>query len=184
MWFSVAMVLLLCVAARAAAQDQWDRANAATRRLPPSEFTELPAIVLEGLEARGCRIPQTYWDNKRHNVIKGQFIEPGQFDWAVLCSRNDTSRILIFRSGLADTPDALREVLDRNYLQSIGNGQIGFSRFLAVVDSTYIQKHAERHPGSSLPPLDHEGINDVFLEKGSLVWYWYGGRWLQLPGAD
>jgi hypothetical protein len=29
-----------------------------------------------------------------------------------------------------------------------------------------------------------DGINNIFVEKGSLVWYWDGGRWLKLTGAD
>jgi len=32
--------------------------------------------------------------------------------------------------------------------------------------------------------LDHDGINDTFVEHASVVWYWYGRRWLQLTGAD
>ncbi len=180
----VVLAVLQSAAAHASAQDRWDRANAATPRLLPSAFPELPAAVREGLEARDCRIPQTYGEDEPHNVIEGQFTEPGQFDWAVLCSRNDTSRILVFRGGLADAVDELHPVSDRNYLQVIGNGRIGFSRFLAVADSAYIHKNFERYGGPTPPPLDHEGIADVFLEKASQVWYWYVGRWLQLQGAE
>jgi hypothetical protein len=32
--------------------------------------------------------------------------------------------------------------------------------------------------------IDHNGIDDAFLEKASITWYWYKGRWMQLQGAD
>ncbi|PYR66590.1 MAG: hypothetical protein DMG20_12690 [Acidobacteria bacterium] len=38
--------------------------------------------------------------------------------------------------------------------------------------------------GPKPPPIDHLGINDVFIEKASVVWYFYQGKWLQLQGAD
>ena len=31
---------------------------------------------------------------------------------------------------------------------------------------------------------DHDGIDDAFLEKASVTWYWDNGRWMQLQGAD
>jgi hypothetical protein len=34
------------------------------------------------------------------------------------------------------------------------------------------------------PPLDHDGIDDGVVEKGSSVWYWYRGRWLELTGSN
>jgi hypothetical protein len=38
--------------------------------------------------------------------------------------------------------------------------------------------------GPKPPPLDHEGISDIFIGKASVVWYWYRDRWLKLQGAD
>jgi hypothetical protein len=32
--------------------------------------------------------------------------------------------------------------------------------------------------------LDHEGIDDAFLGKASLTWYWHENRWLRLQGSD
>ena len=44
--------------------------------------------------------------------------------------------------------------------------------------------HHELYGGPKPPPLDHDGINDMFVGKASVVWYRYQGRWLQLTGAD
>jgi hypothetical protein len=30
----------------------------------------------------------------------------------------------------------------------------------------------------------HAGINDVFVGKASVVWYWHQGKWLELTGAN
>jgi hypothetical protein len=39
--------------------------------------------------------------------------------------------------------------------------------------------------GGTKPPLnEHEGINDAFIERGSVIHYFYNGEWLSLTGAD
>ena len=74
---------------------------------------------------------------------------------------------------------------DRNYLQNVGpGGVIGFSRALGVADPKFIREHHEWYGGPEPPPLDHDGINDMFVGKASVVWYRHAGRWLQLTGAD
>jgi hypothetical protein len=32
------------------------------------------------------------------------------------------------------------------------------------------------------PPIDHDCIDDAFLEKASITWYWHDGDWVQLQG--
>jgi len=69
-------------------------------RLGPSAFPELPRNIRRELERRGCTIPQVWEDRKPHNVIKGEFTRKGQTDWAVLCSLNRVSSILIFQNAM------------------------------------------------------------------------------------
>jgi hypothetical protein len=45
-------------------------------------------------------------------------------------------------------------------------------------------RHYRAYGGPEPPPIDHHGIDDAFLEKGSITWYFYRGKWLQLTGAD
>jgi hypothetical protein len=64
---------------------------------------------------------------------------------------------------------------------------MGFSRSIGPAGSDYITVHHMDPEGPrvpNLPPIDHEGINDAFLEKGSEIHYFYRGKWLILPGAD
>ena len=47
-------------------------------RLVPSAFSDLPGAIKTDLESRGCTIPQTYMESEPHNVIGGNFRQPGQ----------------------------------------------------------------------------------------------------------
>ena len=117
-------------------------------------------------------------------MIRGTFTKPGQVDWAVLCSCQRTSRILVFRGGGLHQVDELGPRADLEFLQVVGPDQIGFSRALAVASVEYIREHSTRYGGSEPFVLTHAGINDAFVEKASIVWYWHQGKWLQLAGAD
>jgi hypothetical protein len=155
-----------------------------TVRLSPDAFPGLPISVHTELKRRGCTIPQIYFPKDPSNVVKGHFTTNSQMDIAALCSRKAVSSILLFRNSSTSNISELAPAPDSQYLQDVGQGQIGFSRYLAPADSKYIQQHAEIDGGPKPPPIDHEGINDIFVEKGSTVWYWYNGKWEQLAGAD
>ena len=166
--------------------NKWTVADRETVRLAPSSFTALPEATRTYLKARRCTIPQTPWDQQPHNVIKGHFKNPGQVDWAVLCSVANKSRILVFWGdpaiAVSEIPGSRSD--DKKWLQGGGEGEIDFSRVISTVDSNYITDHSSWYGGKVPQLLDHEGIDDAFSEKGSRVHYWYDGEWLQLTGAD
>ena len=60
----------------------------------------------------------------------------------------------------------------------------GYSREIRAVGLRLIMGHYRAYGGPEPPPIDHQGIDDAFLEKASTTWYYDGGRWLQLQGAD
>ena len=91
----------------------------------------------------------------------------------------------MFPGGAASAAVEIATGPDSTYLQTIdGNGTVGYSRAIDVADAKYIREHYVAYGGPKPPPFDHEGINDIFIEKASVVWYWYRGRWLKLQGAD
>ncbi len=164
---------------------EFDRADEETVRLLPGAFDDLlPSSVREELERRGCTIPQVNPGVERSNIVRGRFTAPDQIDIAVLCSRERVSSILIFQEESTTVVSELASAPDRNYLQGIGGGVIGFSRALGVASPRYIQEYYEAFGGPEPPPLDHDGVNDAYVGKASVVWYWYEGQWLQLSGAD
>jgi hypothetical protein len=163
----------------------WQAANAATVRLKPSAFPELPVTVRRYLERRGCEIPQAFSDKAPHNVVRGRFTSASQSDIAVLCSTGRVSTVLVFRGGNTSAVAELAQRPDEIFLQVVdAGGVVGYSRALGVASPSYIREHHAAYGGPTPPPMDHDGINDIFVEKASVVWYWYRGRWLQLQGAD
>src|SRR5437867_10612883 len=111
-------------------------------RLPPAAFPELPANLVQELQRRGCTVPQEAFsklvssDAKKrnskepNNVIKGEFARPGQTDWAVLCSVEGVSTILVFWNGSENNPAALVPAADSNYVQGAGGDQWAYSRWI------------------------------------------------------
>jgi hypothetical protein len=179
----------VCFALPAAAQWKpsnldWDKAAAEMRRLPPSAFTALPGAILRDLNRRRCTIPQVDGDPKPHNVIAGSFTAEGRLDWAVLCSCSGESSILVFKGGSPEAVSEFARSPDRRWLQTFGERRIGYSRMISATSSEGILRYHREHGGPKPPPIDHEGIEDSFVEKGSVFHYCYRGSWLQLTGAD
>lgn len=179
----------LIVAAALAQQPDpagWDFAAAekAIVRLPPSAFSALPAPIVQELERRRCRVPQPADAREPRNVIQGEFAHPGQTDWAVLCSVQGVSRILVFWNGTPSDPARLAPAKDGDYLQVVAPNRIGFSRGISAVGKDDILRRHQAYGGPTPPPIRHQGIDDAFIEKASVTWYLHRGQWLRLTGAD
>ena len=167
------------------AQDKWAEVDSATLRLPPAAFSQLPKNIVQYLRGRGCAVPQTYLSREPHNVISGEFARRGQTDWAVLCSRNGESSILVFWRGSTTSVSEIAKAPDRGYLQTVSEGgKIAFSRAIEPVGRDYILGHYKAYGGRKPPRITHQGINDAYVEKASVVLYYHRGKWLELQGAD
>jgi hypothetical protein len=156
----------------------WRRADEMVVRLNPSDFPNLPPELRTELEHRGCTIPQPYnAGGQKKNVITGAFTSPVQNDWAVLCSHEKLSAILVFPGGRSNQVAKLAEEPDSQYLQVVSSGsEIGYSRLLAVATAEVVRQHFAHG--------DHDGIENTFLQKSSVVWYRSGGKWKRIPVAD
>ena len=183
----VAISVLLGMRFALPLQRDFEKANAETVRLKPADLPELPAAVRVDLEQRGCTVPQPFVRRGGPaNVIRGRFMSATPTDVAVLCSRGRRSAILVYRDGAAPAAAELEPLPDATFLQVVdAAGGIGFSRGLSTGTPDHIRRHAVRGPVSS-PRLaiDHDGIEDAFVEKASSIWYWSDGQWSRLPGAD
>lgn len=185
MRFLVSVLVASALASVPAVSQNWEQADAATVRLKPAAFASLSSQIRLELERRGCVVPQSHSEKVPHNVVRGRFTSGAQTDIAVLCSKERASSILVFRGGSTATVAELAKRRDAEFLQVVAaDGVIGYSRALGIADPKYIQEHHRRYGGPTPPTLDHDGINDIFVGKASVVWYWHGGRWLQLQGAD
>ena len=180
---------LICFAARILAQwipsdADWDKAVKEIRRLPPNTFSELPTAIIGDLNRRRCTIPQADRSPHPHNVVKGSFSGKGQIDWAVLCSRGDESSILVFKGQTTEGVWELAKGPDKNWLQTVEERRIGYSRRISAAKGNAILDYHGAFGGPKPPPIDHQGIEDSFLGKASVIFYYYKGTWLRLTGAD
>lgn len=153
-------------------------------RLSPAAFPQLPTNILRDIQSRNCTIPQAHDKTTPHNVISGELFRHGQTDWVVLCSVYETSSILIFRNGSTKNVSEIHLLDDDDYLQMTGNGQLEYSRHIEIVGKKYIMEHYKTNGGRKLPRINHEGINDSFEGKASMVHYFYKNIWFELQGAD
>ena len=117
------------------------------------------------LDRRKCTIPQAWVNKKSHNVVKGEFIRAGQMNWAVLCSVRRVSSILVFGDSSASNPTELAREADIHKLQDVGKGELGYSREIAPAGRAFVLSHNRKGAGA----IDHDGINDAFVEKASVV---------------
>jgi hypothetical protein len=142
----------------------------------PSSFSELPPTIIDDLKSEGCRIPQGIINNEviSTNVISGEFAQPGQIDWAVLCSRRGRQYIRIFWGGPVTCPSRI----------PVGAEEEDFDRGLSAADRKFIVERYKAYGGPKPPPITHLGINYEFLGRASLVRYCHRGKWLELTGAD
>src|SRR5215813_2278808 len=113
--------------------------------LSPGELSALPAAIKQELDNMGCRIPQAY-EAQPNNAVQGEFAKKGQRDWAVLCSKGGSSKLLIFWGGPAKCPDPARVAPDQDFLNYQNDRKPGaadprdpdtkvyFSRMIAVLD--------------------------------------------------
>lgn len=170
------------------AQQNWqaraEEAIGKIRRLPVEAFPDLPAPIAAVLRARKCRVPQPSPNGAPRNVIRGEFVSKGEPGWAVLCSVNNSTALLVFRNDRDTNPDTVNTSDDRTYLQGLSGDNIGYSREIAAAGRDFIIRHYRAYGGPTPPPIDHQGIDDAFLEKASTTWYFHSRKWLRLQGAD
>ncbi len=177
------MILLLLLALNQEPPIDWQRAEHEIVRLVPSAFTSLPHAITGELERRGCTIPQTWDDQRPHNVERGHFLSSKATDWIVLCSTKGKSSILVFRSGAQKPIARIQECGDAVYLQGTLPGRAGFSRRIRAIYPEDIRGYCKlwQH---DCPAITHDGIEDIFEDKASSILYFSGTKWLTLPGAD
>lgn len=154
-------------------------------RLPVDTFPDVPQPVRRTLRELGCLVPQTYLPGPPHNLISGRFERADELHWAALCSRDESTGLLL----LATEGTLVQQVMpfrpDADHLHGIDvDGTPRFNWAIDAVGRDYILEHHARYGGPEPPPIDHDGINSAVVERASTVLYWHGGEWLELTGAD
>jgi hypothetical protein len=101
------------------------------------------------------------------------------------CARSITRRrCWRFATNRDTNPDTVITSDDQDYLQGLDGDNPGYSREIAAADRDLIMGHYRAYGGPEPPPIDHQGIDDAFLGKASVTWYFHNSKWLRLQGAD
>ena len=145
------------------------------RLLPVASFPQLPSIVANELDARGCMIPQTYEANGPENVITGSFQKPGSDDWAALCSVRGMTTLLVFFQSDLSHPIALRHQPDKEWMGVEPSFAYGSAWGILTVSPRAVPRKYQ---------MDHDGIEDAFVEQSSVIHYYSQGHWTTLEGDD
>ena len=178
MQISLVLLCLLC-----AVSSGTPESNQTVPRLRVENYPDLPSNVAAVLQSRRCTIPQPNPHGPARNVIRGEFFRKGQKGWAVICSSGGNSSILVFRDGEDRSPDQIAESRDDHFIIDTAASKL-YLREISTADEKFILRHYRAYGGLKPPKIDHDGIDDAFLEKASVTWYWNKGKWQQLQGAD
>jgi hypothetical protein len=159
--------------------------NYRIRLLPVDSFPALPPPVAAWLRELGCMIPQTFEAQQPENVIHGDFRAPGSGDWAALCSAGGETTLYVFFAGQAgqfDTPIPLRSQPDTYWLgHEPGSSVFGSAWGISTGAAADLRASSGIRAGF---PIDHDGIEDAFLERSLTVRYFQAGRWQILFAED
>ena len=154
------------------------------KRVAPEAYKSAPQAIRAALERRHCELPETqHWDNTTLNIVSGHFAGPGAKDWAAICILPDgTTRALIFWSKPVQAP-CPAEIHHGWALESkFKSGEAG-SLYLLRQSPKQILIYRKFFGDPSSNPVTHDGV-EVGGEQASLIYYCYGGKWLELQGAD
>jgi hypothetical protein len=130
----------------------------------------VPAAVRAALAARGCPVPAVARWRVRPTVVRGHLV-PGQAPhWAAECGR--TVVVLTPVAGGRLRPDSVAAVQEGLQIASAAYTRERHRRYGDVDDTL------------GLGPIRHDGLEVLIGDCCSLIYYWDGRRWRELPGAD
>jgi len=147
------------------------------RLLPVASFPALPGVVVTQLDERKCMVPQTYEARTPENVVHASLERKGSDDWAVLCSVNGTTTLYVFFQSQPATPIALRHQRDSEWLGSEVGG--GYGSAWGIARRAPSQIRAKAHG-----VIDHDGVDDAFVEKSSMTHYYQNGSWIVIDNSN
>lgn len=73
---------------------------------------------------------------------------------------------------------------DPMFMQNLARGRSESSRVIGVASRQTIRRFANEFDGPRPPSVEHDGIEDAFIEKGSTILFCHNGAWVNLQGMD
>ena len=158
------------------------KADKNTVRLVPQAFPELPDPIIRDLQNRRCSIPQPWESSRPSNVVSGEFKNPGQTDWAILCSVKGKSVILVYWSGSVDQVAEIpgTHSSDRKWIKGVAENKVGFSRLLTLTEDGFLYDHDEYYPQAAINYVHSNGIVGDYSSQRPTVHYWHENQWMTM----
>ena len=154
------------------------------RHLPVSSFPELPVVIQELLNRRGCLIPQTYEAHRPENAIHASLERAGSSDWAVLCSAEGTASLLVFFTDVPAQPVILASSPENERLQVHDTtGVLGFNWGIDPASPAQIR---EAQTGMEHRPAlaDHDALADSVVERRTVYHFYAKRAWTLVEMPD
>lgn len=147
------------------------------RHLPPASYPALPAVVAGELSRRGCLIPQTYQAHRPENVVHGSFERAGSSDWAVLCSVEGQTSLLVFFGAAQGAPMTVASAAETQRLQAYSGGtEMGFNWGIdPATPETVRDLQDGMWPRPA--PLDHDALADSIIDQKTIYRYYANDKW-------
>ena len=147
----------------------------------PSEFSDVPTVVVDTLLARGCTIPQSGVESPLENIVSGHFIATNRRDFAVLCSLAGASHVLVINGESGSVIAVLNRQPDSEHIMTVDH-RVLFVRSLGTVASGGRPYCFELDKPCPCSGARHDGIVDEY-EKWSETHCWESG-WHTVTSGD
>ncbi len=162
--------------------------NPVAKERAPDSVLGLPAGIRRDLSKRQCLIPKYFGDVRTMYgaYTKGHFHSGASVDYAVVCHipARKIQNVLVY----SDSEGVWNgEVIERTPFDPAPHSSGRCEASVGAATSKYILDHTRAYAPEELkhlPRLDHNGIDVSACEKGSVIYYFHEGKWLQLAGAD
>lgn len=167
-----------------------------TLKFKPSEYPGLPSPVAAWLEERGMVIPQARFGQPGlpDNVLQGEFFKPGQTDWAVLVTDEDSLWVWIFPEGKVDNPSLMIAEQNLYHGKSLwfswgkDNNIRAFGFYISKLSENKLENtrnivNSRDNFGmpAVMPDFDHQGISFRMIDApGWGQYYNHCGVWMYL----
>lgn len=154
------------------------------KRVAPAAYKRAPLAIRTALERRHCELPEAqHWDNTPLNIVSGHFANPRKTDWAAICILPDDSTLALIFWGKRGPSPCSAEIHHGWALETkFKPGEAG-SLYLLSQKPKQILIYRKFFGDSQSNPVNHDGV-EVGGEQASVIYYCYGGKWLELQGAD
>jgi hypothetical protein len=159
---------------------QFEAAARAAARLAPADVPGLPDSVEVALREHGCTVPQyrSEEDAAANNVIRGEFAQAGQLDYAALCSRAGRTSLLVIWGGSARCADETQTGADVDAMVG-ADDEVVYARQIQLLPKARAEEFAWLET-PSLGRIEHDGILHSVGEYQTSFLYCRGGRWIEI----